>query len=150
VRDHLEGSGCLIRTISSSEIEAQLLNSVSERHDDQTLARLITSWRKDQPAACVDVIGRAYEVNRARISWVRRGGGRTDYRRDMDQDRKQIGAGARRTYFPVRGAGDMRSAEGYLELPGASRLGVHDDVGHVRLRLADVVLQAACQIVRSG
>jgi hypothetical protein len=56
LRDHLEGSGCLVRTISSSEIEAQLLNSVSERHDDQTLARLIASWRKDQPAACVEVI----------------------------------------------------------------------------------------------
>jgi hypothetical protein len=53
LQDHLEASGCLVSGERGGEIEAQLLNSVSERHDLQTLLRHVRSWNKAHPAARV-------------------------------------------------------------------------------------------------
>jgi hypothetical protein len=53
---YLEAAGCLIHAKGGGELEAQLLNSVSERHDRQTLAGHLASWKRANPAASVEVI----------------------------------------------------------------------------------------------
>jgi hypothetical protein len=56
LREHLEASGCLVSVKSSDEIEAQLLNSVSERHDHQTLVGAVAAWERAHPAARVEFV----------------------------------------------------------------------------------------------
>jgi hypothetical protein len=57
--DHLEAAGCLVHSNSGGELDAQLLNSVSDRHDHQTLRGLLESWKQANPGAQVEVIASA-------------------------------------------------------------------------------------------
>lgn len=56
LRKHLEIAGCLVNVRSSNEIEAQLLNSVSERHDHRTLVGELASWERAHSAARVELV----------------------------------------------------------------------------------------------
>jgi hypothetical protein len=48
---HLESRGCLIRISGRNLLEAQLLNSVSERHDRETLVAHVEAWQEAHPNA---------------------------------------------------------------------------------------------------
>jgi hypothetical protein len=54
--EHLRASGCLAVKEGSDEVEAHLLNSVSDRHDRETLAGYVRSWREARPRARVVVV----------------------------------------------------------------------------------------------
>jgi hypothetical protein len=51
----LRGSGCLALAESRNAIEAQLLNSVSDRHDRAVVTGLVESWRARHLDALVEV-----------------------------------------------------------------------------------------------
>lgn len=55
---HLRASGCLAVKHGPNEIEAHLLNSVSERHDREVLAAAVGSWQEAHPQVHVDVVTR--------------------------------------------------------------------------------------------
>ncbi len=55
---HLRASSCLAVKHGPNEIEAHLLNSVSERHDRGVLAAAVGSWQQAHPQVRVDVVAR--------------------------------------------------------------------------------------------
>jgi hypothetical protein len=54
--EFLRWSGCLALTEGVNTIETNLLNSVSDRHDQVVLEGLVESWRARHPEAQLDVI----------------------------------------------------------------------------------------------
>jgi hypothetical protein len=56
--EHLGASGCLALKHGRNQIEAYLLNSVSERHDREALAAAVGSWQEAHRQVRVDVVAR--------------------------------------------------------------------------------------------
>jgi hypothetical protein len=54
--EHLRGSGCLAVKHGPNEIEAHLLNSVSERHDREVLAAAVGSWQETHAQVLVEIV----------------------------------------------------------------------------------------------
>ena len=54
--EFLRASSCLGVKHGSSEIEAHLLNSVSERHDQAALAGYMDSWKARDDQASVEIV----------------------------------------------------------------------------------------------
>ena len=54
--EFLRASSCLGVKRGSSEIEAHLLNSVSERHDQAILAGYVESWKARHGHASVEIL----------------------------------------------------------------------------------------------
>lgn len=53
---HLREAGFLVAVEGHGRLEADLLNSVSERYDRERLHEAIAKWRQDHPAATVEVV----------------------------------------------------------------------------------------------
>jgi len=56
--EHLRASGCLALKHGPNQIEAHLLNSISDRHDREVLAAAVGSWQEAHPQVRVDVVAR--------------------------------------------------------------------------------------------
>ena len=55
VLGYLRASSCLAVKHGSSEIDAHLLNSVSERHDRAVVLGLVESWKARHASSSVDI-----------------------------------------------------------------------------------------------